>query len=77
MIHLHRKFCVIHLQRKLHVVIFVILLFNELKILELIQISNLLLFKCFDFASGEITIIWHADVKRATVLFCSFKIIQS
>ena len=57
-------------------VIFVILLFNELKILELIQISNLLLFKCFDFASGEITIIWHADVMRLIVLFCSFMRLQ-
>ena len=58
-------------------VIFVILLFNKLKGLELIEISTLLLFKCFDFASGEIMIIWRADIKRVNVLFCLFKVIQS
>ena len=53
------------------------LLFNELKILELIEISNLLLFKCFNFVRGEIPIIWYADVKRVAVLFRSFEVIQS
>ena len=52
------------------------LLFNELKILELIEISNLLLFKCFNFVR-EIPIIWYADVKCVTVLFRSFEVIQS
>ena len=54
-----------------------ILLFNKLKVLELIEISTLLLFKCFDFARGEITIIWHADMKRVNMLFCPLKVIQS
>ena len=54
-------------------VVFVIVLFSKLKVLELIKISTLLLFKCFDFASREIMIIWHADTKRVNVLFCSFK----
>ena len=51
-----------------------IVLFSKLKVLELLKISTLLLFKCFDFASGEITIIWHADMKRVNVMFCLFKV---
>ena len=47
------------------------------KVLELVEISTLLLFECFDFAIGEITIIWHADTKRVNVLFLPFKVIQS
>ena len=52
-------------------------LYNKLKVLELIEISILLLFKCFDFASGEITIIWRADIKRVNMLFCFFKVNHS
>ena len=46
------------------------------KVLELIKISNLLLLKCFNFASGKIKIIWHSNLKHVNVLFHPFKVIK-